>query len=66
MSQLKQRDKPSSKARIVSYNHIRSLFLLLKRLKVFAAEEAGINPSVKPFVMKHTPPDKRGGPDTIR
>jgi hypothetical protein len=63
------RDKPSTKARIKSYEHMRKLFDMLDKLVGYSPYRAydEMNPDIdfkgwKEWANKHTPPDKRGGP----
>lgn len=62
------RDKPSSKAREKSYVALRQLFNLLDKLMISHPLFNDDNYSLKEYlqgwkewVIKHTPPDKRGG-----
>ncbi len=63
-----KRDKPSSSAREKSYVELRKLFDLLDRLMIAHPWYTGENQEIKidhkgwkEWVIKHTPPDKRGG-----
>lgn len=59
------RTKPSSKAREQSYRRITSLMWMLEVLNVVTSFDdyfINTNKVLKDYVIKHTPPDKRGGP----
>ena len=61
------RSKPSSKAREVSYGYINRLFWFLDLLKILAPsniEHPISHKDLKDYVIRYTPPDKRGGPST--
>ena len=61
------RDKPSTKAREISYSRLRSLFHLLDLLMISHPWFRGDNDidydykGWRDWVVRHTPPDKRGG-----
>lgn len=58
------RDKPSTKARERSYKAVRSLFNLLDLLMVshpFYNDNYDYK-GWRDWIIRHTPPDKRGGP----
>lgn len=66
-----QRNKPSTKARAISYTHMRKLFDILDRLigcSPYRKEDEDIADveidfkGWKEWANNHTPPDKRGGP----
>jgi hypothetical protein len=64
------REKPSTRARSMSYGYLRSVMHLLYLLDLSCGQDYYSTPADqhgwKEWVIKYTPPHKRGGSDVLR